>query len=180
MIETRILPRGLLLAVALAACLPGSSPGQSERYARQPQPEPALRLTFEYRDGELTLVKVEELAMVLPVAVRERVLEAGATPGGYALELQGPETEALLTREFDDPLTLVSERPDPEDPSRVQREVTRLESATFSVLVPAPAEARLVLVTRPAPGQEALPEAEQQREALGAFDLETHRSREDG
>jgi hypothetical protein len=35
-------------------------------------------------------------------------------------------------------------------------------------------------VTRPAPGQEALPEAEQQREALGAFDLETHRSREDG
>ena len=63
MIETRILPRGLLLAVALAACLPGSSPGQSERHARQPQPEPALRLTFEYRDLAAYNQRLFELAV---------------------------------------------------------------------------------------------------------------------
>jgi len=174
MFKPRIVLVGALLAATLAACLPGSSPGQSSDSPREPRPEPALRLTFEIRDGELSLLHVQELQMVVPVAERERVLEPGEPPSGYALELRGAQEATLLVRELDDPLTLVSETPDPEDPDRIRREEARLETTTFSVLVPAPPGARVVLVTRPAPGQEGVAPARQQRETFGAFELDSY------
>jgi hypothetical protein len=174
MFKPRIALGGALLTATLAACLPGSSPGQSSDSPREPRPEPALRLTFEYRDGELSLLDVQELQMVVPVAERERVLEPGEPPSGYALELQGTREATLLVREFDDPLTLVSETPDSEDPDRIRREEARLETTTFSVLVPAPPGARVVLVTRPAPGQEGVAPERQRRETLGEFELDTY------
>ncbi|HSL83023.1 MAG TPA: hypothetical protein VLF66_09610 [Thermoanaerobaculia bacterium] len=174
MLKPRMVLSGALLTATLAACLPGSSPGQSSDSSREPRPEHALRLTFEYREGELSLLDVQELQMVVPMAERERVLELGELPSGYALELQGTQETTLLVREFDDPLTLVSETPDPEDPARIRREVTEIAATTFSVLVPATPGARLVLVTRPSPGQEGVAPARQRRETLGAFELDSY------
>lgn len=182
MVKTRFLVSGLVLALALLACVQASSQtsGSKDPRAGEPRPEPVLRLTFESEDGRLRLLDVQELRMVLPATVRERVMEADERPSGYALELRGPQAETLLVEELDDPFRLVSETPDPEDPDRIERRETRLESATFSVLVPAPPEARSVVLMRPAPGQEELVPEQRRLEEWGAFELESYKPRGDG
>ena len=172
----RVFVGGLSLATLLAVFLPALSSGQPNQRTGEPQPEPALRLTFEYRDGRLALLETRKLKMVLPLPIKERLLKQGQSPSGYALELYDSNERVLLLREFDeDPLILVSETQDPKDPNRILRQETRQRSATFSVLVPAPPMAVSVKVTRPAPGQEALSFDKRSRETMGTFELDTHR-----
>src|SRR5262245_29349761 len=112
---------GWLLAALLTTFPSGRAWSQTYRSAGGPQPEPALRLTFEYRDGRLALLEARELTMVLPLVVKERVLRAGQSPSGYALELRDNAGKELLVEALDDPLTLVSETQDPNAPGRIVR-----------------------------------------------------------
>lgn len=181
MVKTRALVSALALALTFLACLQvsGQTSGGKARM-HDPTPQPALRLTFTYSDGRLELVGVQELEMVLPLTVRERVLRSDQRATGYALELRGADARRLLVEEFDDPLRLVSETADPDEPGRIERHETYQESATFSVLVPAPPGARTVVVSRPAPGQEGVAPEQRRREALGAFELPPTKSRGEG
>jgi len=181
MTEIRTLLAGLtggLLAGLLALGCPASSVAQTAESGVGPRPEPVLRLTFEYRDGQLELREVSELTMVLPLTVRERTSGAGAAPADYAVALRDAGGETLVQVGLDDPLTVVSETIDSDRPDRIERHEARLGAATLSVLVPAPSQAASVSVTRSAPGQETLPLARRSRETLGSFDLEDYRSRE--
>lgn len=176
----------LVVALAFVACVRASSqtPQSESSRAGGGQPEPVLRLTFEYSEGQLQLVQVQELTMVLPLTVRERVMATDRMPedyaDDYALELRGPEGRTILVRAFDDPLRLVSETRDPENPDRILRQEASQASATFSVLVPASPDARSVLVTRPVPSERGRTPALRGREELGSFPLDRDSSSGEG
>lgn len=162
---------GLLIAVLFAA---GSGPaeGQEPRASRGPRPEPVLRLTFEQRDGRLALLSAEDLTMVLPLAIKERTLAPGRSPAAFAYELRDAGGTTLLVQEADEPLVLVSETSDPQDPQRILRREARPERLVFSVLVPAPSRAAEVRVSRPASGERQASAEGAGRESLGSFRLE--------
>lgn len=160
--------RSILAAAAFLVLVAGYGAGGA---ARGQEPEPVLRLTVAVEDGEWTLLRAEELEMVLPLTAREQVLAAGELPAGYALDLLGSDEASLLRVGIPDPTLTVAEYEDPETPGRIVREEVRQRQTTFSILVPAPAGARYLRLTRPAEGQWLAAPEDQQREELGLFEL---------
>ena len=172
----RALTMGLLAAAALTALPRGGSIAAQER----PAPESALRLSGVLRDGRIESLTAIPLEVVLPLTVREKVLSKGERPGaGVFLELNDGEGVPVFRVLMDDPTLVVMEYEDPNEPGRIVSKEIRTETASFSIIVPAPPKASSVRFLRVRPGQEAVPAAKRRTDILGTFPLRELRP-EDG
>jgi hypothetical protein len=158
----------VILGVCCAAvCLSGFSQQAG------PTPEPVLRLTLEFNQGNWRLIGVEELEMVIPLTVREGYLDEGEFPAGLAFELLNADKVAVHRSDLDDPTVIVAEYLDPDGSGRFVKKTVKLEATTVSILVPAISEARFLRLSRPAEGQRLVAPATQIRDEIGVFALPT-------
>ena len=133
--------------------------------------EPAVRLTLRYANNKIELQKVEPLRMVLPLTVKEQVLGTEESPRGYFLSYLD-ERQSMVTRiRMDDPTVSLMEYEDPENPGQIKSQTVQHKEVVFSLLLPAPAQARFIRFARVAAGQETVPLNLQKHEDLGTFDL---------
>ena len=165
-------PVGALGAViALMLGLAAELPAQPGPAGQRPKLEPALRLRGEFRDGRVVSLTAERLTVVLPLPIKEQVLAEGEAPRGYFVELRDELSNVALRAVLDAPTLVVMEYEDPEQPGRIISKEIHVEEATFSVIVPAPPEARSIRFLRVRPGAEAAPLIERAHEDLGSFEL---------
>ncbi|NIM16111.1 MAG: hypothetical protein GTO45_29260 [Candidatus Aminicenantes bacterium] len=135
------------------------------------KPEPAFRLTIKYQNGAFHLLKVKKLQMVIPVTIKEQILEEKKNPTGYFFELLNSEKKSVLRSNMPDPTTTLLEYEDPERPGHLKSKLIEHKEIVFSIIISAAPEARFIRFTRPAPGYKTLPFEKQKREELGFFDL---------
>jgi hypothetical protein len=135
------------------------------------EPEKAFRLTIKYQNGTFELLGVKELKMVIPVTVKEQILEENKNPTGYSYELLNDEKRVELRSNMPDPLLTFLEYEDPEHPGQLKGQYVEHAEIVFSVIVPATVDTRFVHFTRPAKGYKMVSADKQRREDLGLFDL---------
>ncbi len=156
---------GLIVSV-LCFSIPPAAAG-SER----PALEPAVRLTGVLRDGKVVSLTSEPLTVVLPLSVKERVLEEGEGATGYLLELLDGESAVALRTRLEELSVVVMEYEDPEVPGRIVNKELYPKEVPFSIIVPAPLEARTIRFLRIQPRDAAVPAADAISEDLGSFPL---------
>ncbi len=154
---------GLIVSVL---CLP-SAAAASER----PALEPALRLTGIFRDGKVVSLTSQPLMRVLPLSVKERVIEENEAAPGFQLEMLDGRNVVQLRTRLEELNLVVMEYEDPEVPGRIVNKELYPREVPFSILVPAPPEARTVRFLRVQPSDQAAPAAAAARQDLGSFPL---------
>ena len=130
--------------------------------SQQPEPEKAYRLAIKYQNGEMELLNVESLQMVIPLTVKEQIMKEEDQPTGYFFEILDDEKNVVLRSNMHDPTVTLLEYEDPEHPGRLKSELVKHDEITFSIITPAPAQARFVHFARI---------EKKEREDLGIFDL---------
>jgi hypothetical protein len=135
------------------------------------KPEPAFRLTIKYQNGVFQLLKVKELQMVIPVTIKEQILEEKKNPSGYFFELLNSEKKSVLRSNMHDPTTTLLEYEDPERPGYLRSQLIEHEEIVFSIIIPAVPETHFIRFTRPARGYKTFAFEKQKREEIGFFDL---------
>ncbi len=134
-------------------------------------PEKAYRLTIQYRNGAFKVLEVKELQMVIPVVVKEQILEGNKNPTGYCFEVLDSDKNAVLRSDMPDPTVTLLEYEDPENPGHLKHQYIEHEEIVFSLIVPATTNSRFVHFTRPATGYKTATPDQQRREELGVFEL---------
>jgi hypothetical protein len=132
-----------------------------------PQPERLVRLTFEYRDGEVQLVARQSVEMTLPAEPVPAKRGGGPEPG-LGVQLRDAADRPVYHRTVRE-----GPRPDAEvfmPGGEVRREEVPRPEGAFTVLVPeVPDAAQVVLMDQPPPpkpGMRAGPPAEIARFSL--------------
>jgi hypothetical protein len=139
----------------------------------QNKPEKALRLTIKYQKGEMNLLKVEPLQMIIPLTVKEQVFKGEADRGEYFFEVSDDKKNVVLRSNMENPTVTLMEYEDPEHPGKIRSKLVKHKEMTFSIIIPAPDNARFIRFSRVAPGQESIAPKMRKYEDLGTFDLLT-------
>lgn len=131
----------------------------SEDGERRYEPEPVLRLLFEYQGGVPRLVSRESTEMTLPLSPPG---DEEAETASRWLELQAPDSRPLLRRELDEGPAHSREVFGPESLARLP---TREPTGAFELLVPdVPGAEFVVLMERGAGDPFALDAPVERRE----------------
>ncbi len=153
----------VVVAAALAAA---TALGQSSESVQS-----AYRITGTYENGRIVSLSVTPLRVRLPLNVTERVLSEPTPATGYFIELLGSNKSPLMRMRIDDPSFVLMEYEDPDKPGHIVSKEIHAETAGFSILVPAPAGARMISFRKVAPDQAMKAAAERRSETLGVFVL---------
>jgi hypothetical protein len=138
---------------------------------KMPSVEPAFRITGTLEEGQIVAITVTPLEVVLPLTVKEKILAENESPRDYFLEMLDDGGNVALRMRLKDPTLVVMEYEDPDLPGHIISKRIRQDDGMFSILVPAPSQAKSVAFLRVRPGQESLPLHEQQHLDLGSFSL---------
>lgn len=137
----------------------------------QQKPEKAYRVTLKYHNGKMDSLIVESLYMVIPLTLKEQIMKDGEHPEGYFFEMFDEKGNLVLRSNMQDPTVTLLEYEDPENPGRIKGELVKHDKITFSIIVPAPTEARSIHFARVIPSQDSIPVEKRRHEILGTSGL---------
>lgn len=130
-----------------------------------------MRLTLQFKEGKMTLLKVEPLEKIAPMSVKERILKEKDHPENYFFEIHDDIGNILARSGMKDPTMILMEYEDPEKPGRIVSKMVERKDVVFSILVPAPKNYHTIRFARIAPGQESIAVKKRRHEDLGTFKL---------
>jgi hypothetical protein len=139
--------------------------------AKRSEPERAWRLTVNYKSGTITLLRIDTLRTILPLTIKEAILEKGDVGDGFFFEMLDDSSKLVLRSRMFDPTKTMAEYEDPKNPGQIRSSEVVHDTITFTMVVPAPASARKIRIGRVPTSRDTTGGKALRKEYLGEFPL---------